>query len=157
MIASKNIFTLVLWSSKTTRLSLLDIERKASVSAPSARHLTLCWLAEKYLRFSGWWINDWLNNHHTDDGDGITARKHLNIVFFIILRPWLSDFSYCITQQGASLIMLELLRLQTPAWSWGWLGGETAPSDWLRLRLVAQSLHDESHLNEWIIGVFRQS
>ena len=156
MIASKNIFTVVLWSFKTTRLSLLDIERKESLSAMSARrHIVLCeWEVFTIL----WMMNQWLvQTIITDDGDWITARKHSNIVFFIILRPWLSDFSYCITQQGARLIMLELLRLQTPAWSWGWLGGETAPSDWLRLRLVAQSLHDESHLNEWIIGVLRQS
>ena len=63
-----------------------------------------------------WMMNQWLvQTIITDDGDWITARKHSNIVFFIILRPWLSDFSYCITQQGARLLVegVEGVRLQS--------------------------------------------
>ena len=128
MIASKNIFTVVLWSFKTTRLSLLDIERKESMSALSARRHNV--LAEWEVFTILWMMNQWLvQTIITDDGDWITARKHSNIVFFIILRPWLSDFSYCITQQGARLLVevVEVMRLQSCGLWW---------RRWRRLRLV---------------------
>ena len=125
MIASKNIFTVVLWSFKTTRLSLLDIERKESVSGLSARrHIVL---AEWEVFTILWMMNQWLvQTIIMDDGDWITARKHLNIVFFIILRPWLSDFSYCITQQGAR---------QTDGGGETGGGGGCKTAVWWRLRL----------------------
>ena len=137
MIASKNIFTVVLWSFKTTRLSLLDIERKESVSGLSARrHIVL---AEWEVFTILWMMNQWLvQTIIMDDGDWITARKHLNIVFFIILRPWLSDFSYCITQQGARLLVegVEGVRLQS---SGGGDGGGWNPNIHYMMRPIWMS------------------